>query len=704
MPGIELDPEVRAAASAPVAEQLRKKEEAKQQKIRDRVLAERIQARRQAELFASMDTPVKDPKELTPQPPGPPETWPIAFLPDGEDVCGNGHVLKKQTKPGNAELGPPPATAKVQILYTAYTMDGTDWDSSQDSYSSETTLGFRLGDLWVSHFLEAAAAALEWGEEATFVCTCVYAKLNNATKNKTPEGACFKFDVKLVWWRAPMHRDLCLSQKSAYDITNEERLEEVYKLKAQAQPLMKHGEVAIAREIYFDGIWYLENLDNRTDGMNFLPPEGREEEGKSLLISLYLNDAFCTLKLCDKRREDGGTTIPSEYRRVEDRCSKAIDLDKECVKGYYRRGIARTFLHDHAEAGQDLIKAAKLDPKSREIRAAIDELKKAIEEAKKNDGMLAGKALGHKKGPIPRAPPGGGLKQPATVWLELALGGVSVGRVTIQLLYDAPRTVENFRCLCTGERGMGESGVPLHYKGSVFHRLCPGFILQGGDIVHGTGFGGDSIYGRRFRDERFLHKHDRRGLVSMANSGPDTNQSQFFLTLAAAPHLDGLSVCFGEVIDGIEVLDKLERVPVDNEDKPLEEISIRDCGEVPKSSLAPPMPDGTPGAAGEGEGNELALEENVTGAEGATQQEAAFAEAAFASDEGLANLLSELGLERMQSTLDDEEMTLALLLAMAPAELKTSLLELGLVSVDVEALSSAIEKQRGGSAAPKEVQ
>ena len=110
MPGIELDPEVRAAASAPVAEQLRKKEEAKQQKIRDRVLAERIQARRQAELFATMDTPVKDPKELTPQPPGPPETWPIAFLPDGEDVCGNGHVLKKQTKPGNAELGPPPAT------------------------------------------------------------------------------------------------------------------------------------------------------------------------------------------------------------------------------------------------------------------------------------------------------------------------------------------------------------------------------------------------------------------------------------------------------------------------------------------------------------------------------------------------------------------------------------------------------------------
>lgn len=212
--------------------------------------------------------------------------------------------------------------------------------------------------------------------------------------------------------------------------------------------------------------------------------------------------------------------------------------------------------------------------------------RKSIKDEAKDDPIIEGME-GKSRHVIEKPPKKDG------VYFELAVGEQEVGRIEMELFKDkVPKTCANFEGMCCGIKsddgaGDGTNGgasggrVFKPYMGTVFHRLIPNFMIQGGDYENGDGTGGESIWGGKFEDENFTAgKHIGKGMLSMANSGPNSNGSQFFITLGDSQHLDGKHVVFGRVTKGLEILEKLEQIRTDDNDRPLMDIMVIDCGKL----------------------------------------------------------------------------------------------------------------------------
>uniref|UniRef100_A0A7S0YPB6 peptidylprolyl isomerase n=1 Tax=Hemiselmis tepida TaxID=464990 RepID=A0A7S0YPB6_9CRYP len=286
-----------------------------------------------------------------------------------------------------------------------------------------------------------------------------------------------------------------------------------------------------------------------------------------------------------------------KWKEAIDACDSALKIEERNVKALLRRAQCGIKVGGRATRVEEDIRAVlAVEPNNKDALGLRVELSKKSKERSEASASKQKRVLGSfwsKDGSQKSAIYEDMVSEEAqdkkvdpVCFLEVSVNSVSQGTVYIELFTKkAPKTCENFRCLCTGEKGVDSQGTKLHYEGSLLHRIVKGFIVQGGDVVHregrSVGEGVASIYGGALRDEYLGGRHMHPGQVCMANSGPNTSGCQFYITLDEAPWLDRDHIVFGQVIQGMEVLQKLEGVEVrDHEDhRPKEDVVITRSGQ-----------------------------------------------------------------------------------------------------------------------------
>jgi len=521
------------------------------------------------------------------------------------DVRGDGGVLKRVMREGNYSSGVagnhPGLCAKVNydMWIEGGWFDGRKVDTSRDRPEEDGDYQFLLGDDhdavlggWVIRGLNAGVETMYRGEMAELIIKPEYAYgAKGSSRPKVPPNTTLRVEVELLTWKPALSEEANMLDMPWY-----ERFELAYATKASATEHFREGQPEEAQMRYWKAGMMMDVIGN--PGTNVEMPKDRIPEQNALAHICWLNEAMCFIKMAQKEEQTGLTykgwptnseTNPTLYRKALESCDRALHYEPRSVKAHFRKALAYQHLHEFDNARQHFDTARQIEPHNKEVRLALEACKQAHASATEADNKLYSKVMKKAVGTLyfDRMETANGVhelvKPNPQVWLQFAISAAPpTARVVLELWADKmPKTAENFRALCTGQKGVHPlTRAAMHYKGSPIHRVIDGLMIQGGDFVCLDGTGGASIYGAYFADEGFETKHTEPGLLCMANAGRDTNRSQFYITTAAAPHLDGRHVVFGKVLEGMETIKAIEVLPTDDNDRPLVKVSIEDCGQM----------------------------------------------------------------------------------------------------------------------------
>ncbi len=503
-----------------------------------------------------------------------------------QDIFDDGGLLKTTLRAGDASIAVPPPLSKVKVRYIASLLP-------ECRRFEAVVREFVLGEHEVPKGLEKCVGTMRRGETCELICRAEYAYGSEGRAPDVPPGASIRYEVELI--------SMVLPKKERSEYTAADKIALANELKAKGTREFSSGLWLEAQVSYHEASRLL-----LTEYDELVAEPGAEVASRQLLVACLLNIAQCALK-----REEWSAAERACTETLE-RLADPLGTEKESnVKALYRRAKARVGRSEFRDARTDLRAVLAVQPGSREVRELWESIKDKEQTATKSEDKVYGRMtskllyreynVGRKRlSTYPRA------------FLDLTIDGVRMPRIVFELFVDrAPKACENFRCLCTGERGVSDRGTRLHYKGTKFHRalttddlppeyinesadgtgrnfeIWKGFLVQGGDITHGDGTGGESIWGEPFEDELPLDyvRHSGPGLLSMAGSlpmrdkaseemmhVPHRNTSQFFITTkaknaaqggSAIRHFDGIHVCFGRVVEGMSTVNKIHKCTVD---------------------------------------------------------------------------------------------------------------------------------------------